>query len=206
MSKYLGPKLKLSRREKTDLFLKSGVKTIENKCKFNKYPGQQSSKKIRISDYGTQLREKQKVKRIYGILESQFHKYYKLSNKLKGNTGSNLLRILERRFDNVVYRMGFSSTRSEARQLISHGIVMINYRIVNIPSYLVSSSNIISIKKSSKKQKRIKKSLKISNKNLKPLWIVVNRINMEGIFIRVPRRNEILENINEHLIVEFYSK
>ncbi|UDG80477.1 30S ribosomal protein S4 [Candidatus Annandia pinicola] len=206
MSKYLGPKLKLSRREKTDLFLKSGIRNIETKCKFSTYPGQHGAKKIRISDYGTQLREKQKLKRIYGILENQFSNYYKLAKKLKGNTGENLLIVIERRLDNIVYRMGLSSTRLEARQLINHNNIMINYNIVNIPSYLVSISDIISIKKNCKIKKKIKKCLEINKIKPKPLWLMINKNYMEGIIIRMPHRKEILEEINEHLIIEFYSK
>lgn len=206
MAKYLGPKLKLSRREKIDLFLKSGIRNIETKCRFNKYPGQHGAKKIRISDYGNQLREKQKVKRIYGILENQFSNYYKLAKRLKGNTGENLLKIIERRLDNVIYRMGLSSTRLESRQLINHNNIMVNYNIVNIPSYLVSISDIISIKKNCKIKKIIKNNLEINKNKLKPLWLLINKNYMEGIIVRMPHRKEISKEINEYLITEFYSK
>jgi len=206
VAKYLGPKLKLSRREGTDLFLKSGIRAIESKCKLEQFPGQHGSKKSRVSDYGMQLREKQKVRRLYGILESQFHNYYKRAVRLKGNTGENLLILLECRLDNVVYRMGFGATRYEARQLVSHKSILVNNNIVNIPSYQVSLRDIISICKKSHKQTRIKAALELSEQREKPSWIEINTSKMEGIFKKVPDRSDLSSEINEHLIIEFYSK
>ena len=159
MARYLGPKLKLSRREGTDLFLKSGVRAIDTKCKIDQAPGQHGARKPRLSDYGGQLREKQKVRRIYGVLERQFRNYYKEAARLKGNTGENLLALLEGRLDNVVYRMGFGATRAEARQLVSHKSVMVNGRVVNIASYQVSPNDVVSIREKAKKQSRVR-----------PLW------------------------------------
>ncbi|BGI51558.1 MAG: 30S ribosomal protein S4 [Buchnera aphidicola (Ceratovacuna japonica)] len=206
MAKYLGPKLRLSRREGTDLFLKSGLRSIDTKCKISSFPGQHGIKKNRISDYGVQFREKQKVKRLYGILEKQFRNYYKKASKIKGNTGENLLILLERRLDNIVYRMGFGSTRSESRQLVNHKSILVNNSIVNIPSYQVNINDVIEIKKSAKKQSRIKASLEISKQYEKFLWVDVNVSNMVGTFKQIPERNDLSSDINEHLIVEFYSK
>lgn len=162
MARYLGPKLKLSRREGTDLFLKSGVRAIDSKCKIDTAPGQHGARKPRLSDYGSQLREKQKVRRIYGILERQFRNYYKEANRLKGNTGENLLVLLEGRLDNVVYRMGFAATRAEARQLVSHKAIVVNGRVVNIPSFQVSINDVVAVREKSKKQARIKASLELA--------------------------------------------
>ncbi|CRK85855.1 30S ribosomal protein S4 [Candidatus Providencia siddallii] len=206
MAKYLGPKLKLSRREGTDLFLKSGICAIDTKCKLDQAPGQHGARKQRLSDYGVQLREKQKVRRIYGILERQFHNYYKQATHLKGNTGENLLVLLEKRLDNVVYRMGFGSTRAEARQMVNHKTVMVNNRTVNIPSYLVSQNDIISIREKSKNQSRIKAALALVEQREKSSWLEVDIAKMEGVFKRIPERSEISADINEHLIVELYSK
>ncbi|XBC37931.1 MAG: 30S ribosomal protein S4 [Buchnera aphidicola (Meitanaphis elongallis)] len=206
MAKYLGPKLKLSRREGTDLFLKSGMRSIDFKCKLEQLPGQHGSKKSRLSDYGIQLREKQKVRRLYGVLESQFRNYYKRAVRLKGNTGDNLLILLESRLDNVIYRMGFGATRSEARQLVSHKSVLVNNNTVNIPSYQVSPGDIIGICEKSKKQVRIKAALELSEQREKPSWIEVNTSHMKGIFKQVPERSDLSSEINEHLIVELYSK
>lgn len=206
MARYLGPKLKLSRREGTDLFLKSGVRAIESKCKIDTAPGQHGARKPRLSDYGSQLREKQKVRRIYGILERQFRNYYKEANRLKGNTGENLLVLLEGRLDNVVYRMGFAATRAEARQLVSHKAVVVNGRVVNIPSFQVSVNDVIAIREKSKKQARIKASLELAEQREKPTWLEVDAAKMEGVFKRVPERSDLSADINEHLIVELYSK
>ncbi len=162
MARYLGPKLKLSRREGTDLFLKSGVRAIDSKCKLEAAPGQHGARKPRLSDYGLQLREKQKVRRIYGVLEKQFRNYYKEAARLKGNTGENLLQLLETRLDNVVYRMGFGATRAEARQLVSHKSIMVNGRVVNIPSFKVSANDVVSIREKSQKQARIKAALEVA--------------------------------------------
>lgn len=207
MGRYLGPKLKLSRREGTDLFLKSGIRAIETKCKIDKAAGQHGSRKLRLSDYGIQLREKQKVRRIYGILEKQFHNYYKKAARLKGNTGDNLLSLLESRLDNVVYRMGFSTTRSEARQLINHKSILVNSRIVNICSYqLIIPNTIVKICEKSKHQSRIKTALEMFSQREKPSWLDVDIKKMEGVFKHTPLRNDLSADINEHLIIEFYSK
>lgn len=206
MARYLGPKLKLSRREGTDLFLKSGVRAIESKCKIDTAPGQHGARKSRLSDYGSQLREKQKVRRIYGILERQFRNYYKEANRLKGNTGENLLVLLEGRLDNVVYRMGFAATRAEARQLVSHKAIVVNGRVVNIPSFQVSVNDVVAVREKSKKQARIKASLELAEQREKPTWLEVDAAKMEGVFKRVPERSDLSADINEHLIVELYSK
>ncbi|AGH39298.1 30S ribosomal protein S4 [Bibersteinia trehalosi USDA-ARS-USMARC-188] len=203
----MGPKLKLSRREGTDLFLKSGVRAIESKCKIDTAPGQHGARKPRLSDYGSQLREKQKVRRIYGILERQFRNYYKEANRLKGNTGENLLVLLEGRLDNVVYRLGFAATRAEARQLVSHKSIVVNGRVVNIPSYQVSVDDVIAVREKSKKQARIKAALELAASNReKPTWLEVDATKMEGVFKRTPERSDLSADINEHLIVELYSK
>ncbi|WP_115955992.1 30S ribosomal protein S4 [Candidatus Purcelliella pentastirinorum] len=206
MAKYLGPKLRISRREGIDLFLKSGLKTIDSKCKINQLPGEHGIKKTRLSDYGIQLREKQKLKRIYGVLEKQFRNYYKKSLRLKGNTGENILRFLERRLDNIVYRMGFGCTRAEARQLVCHKSIIVNNCIVNIPSYNVLINDKIIICDKSKKQLRIKASIEFSEQRELPNWLKVNKNNMEGIVKRIPKRDDLYSDINEHMIVEFYSK
>ena len=206
MARYLGPKLKLSRREGTDLFLKSGVRAIDSKCKIDTAPGQHGARKPRLSDYGSQLREKQKVRRIYGILERQFRNYYKEANRLKGNTGENLLVLLEGRLDNVVYRMGFAATRAEARQLVSHKAIVVNGRVVNIPSFQVSVNDVVAVREKSKKQARIKASLELAEQKEKPTWLEVDAAKMEGVFKRVPERSDLSADINEHLIVELYSK
>lgn len=206
MARYLGPKLKLSRREGTDLFLESGVRAIDSKCKIDTAPGQHGARKPRLSDYGSQLREKQKVRRIYGILERQFRNYYKEANRLKGNTGENLLVLLEGRLDNVVYRMGFAATRAEARQLVSHKAIVVNGRVVNIPSFQVSVNDVVAVREKSKKQARIKASLELAEQREKPTWLEVDSAKMEGVFKRVPERSDLSADINEHLIVELYSK
>ena len=206
MARYLGPKLKLSRREGTDLFLKSGVRAIDSKCKIDTAPGQHGARKPRLSDYGSQLREKQKVRRMYGILERQFRNYYKEANRLKGNTGENLLVLLEGRLDNVVYRTGFAATRAEARQLVSHKAIVVNGRVVNIPSFQVSVDDVIAVREKSKKQARIKASLELAEQKEKPTWLDVDAAKMEGVFKRVPERSDLSADINEHLIVELYSK
>ncbi|VFP79320.1 30S ribosomal protein S4 [Buchnera aphidicola] len=206
MARYLGPKLKLSRRESSDLFLKSGVRSIESKCNIDQFPGQHGSRKLRLSEYAKQLREKQKLRRLYGILERQFHNYYKKASKLKGNTGQNLLFLLEKRLDNIVYRMGFGATRAESRQLISHKSICVNDKIVNIPSFQVSINDRISIFKKSQNQLRIKASLEIMNQREKSSWLDINYKKMEGILLRAIERDDLSSDINEHLIVELYSK
>ncbi|MGL5251449.1 MAG: 30S ribosomal protein S4 [Vibrionaceae bacterium] len=206
MARYLGPKLKLSRREGTDLFLKSGIRAIDTKCKLENAPGVHGARRGRLSDYGVQLREKQKVRRIYGVLEKQFRNYYKEAARLKGNTGENLLQLLEGRLDNVVYRMGFGATRAEARQLVSHKAVLINGKVVNIPSFKVSASDVVSIREKAKKQDRIKAALEVAAQRELPTWIEVDKNKMEGTFKHLPERSELSADINEHLIVELYSK
>ena len=206
MARYIGPKLKLSRREGTDLFLKSGVRAIDSKCKIDTAPGQHGARKPRLSDYGVQLREKQKVRRIYGILEKQFRKYYREPARQKGNTGENLLQLLEGRLDNVVYRMGFGATRAECRQLVSHKAIVVNGRVVNIPSYQVSPEDVITVREKAKKQARIKAALDLSTQREKPTWVEVDADKMEGVYKRLPERSDLSADINEQLIVELYSK
>ncbi|ACQ91753.1 ribosomal protein S4 [Tolumonas auensis DSM 9187] len=206
MARYLGPKLKLSRREGTDLFLKSGVRAIDSKCKIDTAPGQHGARKPRLSDYGVQLREKQKVRRIYGILEKQFRNYYREATRLKGNTGENLLQLLEGRLDNVVYRMGFATTRAEARQLVSHKAIVVNGKVVNIPSSQVSPEDVVTVREKAKKQARIKAALDLAAQREKPTWIEINADKMEGVYKRLPERSDLSADINEQLIVELYSK
>jgi small subunit ribosomal protein S4 len=206
MARYIGPKLKLSRREGTDLFLKSGVRAIDSKCKIDTAPGQHGARKARLSDYGVQLREKQKVRRIYGVLEKQFRNYYRDAARQKGNTGENLLQLLEGRLDNVVYRMGFGATRAESRQLVSHKAIMVNGRVVNIPSFQVSPEDVICVREKAKKQARIKASLEVAGQREKPTWVEVDTAKMEGAFKRLPERSDLSADINEQLIVELYSK
>jgi small subunit ribosomal protein S4 len=206
MARYLGPTLKLSRREGTDLFLKSGVRAIDSKCKLETAPGQHGARKGRLSDYGLQLREKQKVRRIYGVLEKQFRNYYKEAARLKGNTGENLLQLLEQRLDNVVYRMGFASTRAEARQLVSHKSIVVNGQVVNIPSFKVSAEDNVEIREKAKKQARITAAIEIAEQREKPTWVEVDTKKLAGIFKRLPERSDLSAEINEQLIVELYSK
>jgi len=206
MARYLGPKLKLSRREGTDLFLKSGVRAIDSKCKLETAPGQHGARKTRLSEYGVQLREKQKVRRTYGVLEKQFRNYYKDAARTKGNTGENLLTLLETRLDNVVYRMGFGATRAESRQLVSHKSIMVNGSVVNIPSFKVSANDVVSIREKSKKQARIIAALEVASQREKPTWVEVDNTKMEGAFKRLPERSDLSADINEQLIVELYSK
>ncbi|MDP2714072.1 30S ribosomal protein S4 [Rheinheimera sp. YQF-2] len=206
MARYLGPKLKLSRREGTDLFLKSGVRAIDSKCNLTTAPGQHGARRGRLSDYGLQLREKQKVRRMYGVLEKQFRNYYKEAARLKGNTGENLLALLESRLDNVVYRMGLASTRAEARQLVSHKAIMINGQVLNIPSYKVLPEQVVSVREKAKKQARIGAALEVAAQREKPTWIEVDNTKLEGVFKRLPERSDLSADINEQLIVELYSK
>ena len=206
MARYLGPKLKLARREGTDLFLKSGVRPIESKCRIETAPGMHGHRRARASDYGVQLREKQKVRRIYGVLEKQFRNYYKKADRQKGATGENLLRILERRLDNVVYRMGFGCTRAEARQLVSHKSILVNGQVTNIPSYQVEAGDTVSIREKSRNQLRIQGALNHASQRAPVDWVDVNVDRMEGVFKHYPERDELPKEINENLIVELYSK
>jgi small subunit ribosomal protein S4 len=206
MARYIGPKCKLSRREGTDLFLKGRGRSLDTKCKLDKAPGQHGDRRTRLSDYGLQLREKQKLRRIYGVLERQFRNYYKTASRLKGSTGDNLLQLLERRLDNVVYRMGFGATRSEARQLVSHKAIQVNGSTVNIPSYQVKPSDVVSVREKARKQVRIQDSLTLAEQFGFPGWIDVDTKKMEGVFKSVPERSDLPAEINESLVVELYSK
>jgi len=206
MARYLGPKLKLSRREGTDLFLKSGIRPLDSKCKADVVPGQHGARRTRLSDYAIQLREKQKVRRLYGVLEKQFRNYYKTADRQKGATGENLLRLLESRLDNVVYRMGFGSTRAESRQLVSHKAILVNAKPVNIASYQVADEDVVAVREKSKSQLRIQASLQLSAQRSAVEWVAVDGDKMEGVFKRPPDRGELPSEINESLIVELYSK
>ncbi len=206
MARYTGPTCKLSRREKTDLFLKSGIKPLDSKCRADVIPGQHGARRGRVTDYGIQLREKQKVRRLYGVLEKQFRNYYKKADRKKGATGENLLRLLESRLDNVVYRMGFGSTRAESRQLVSHKAILVNGRSVNIASYQVQPEDVISVTEKGKNQLRIKSALELAAQRAAVDWVEVSADKMEGVFKRLPDRDELAMEINENLIVELYSK
>ena len=206
MARYIGPKCKLSRREGTDLFLKSGVRALDSKCKAETKPGVHGAGRGRLSDYGLQLREKQKVRRLYGILEKQFRSYYKEAARRKGATGENLLQLLESRVDNVVYRMGFGSTRAESRQLVSHKAILVNGQSVNIPSYQVKDGDIVAIREKSKSQDRIKIALELAGQRADCGWVDVNAAKLEGTFKATPERSDLPAEINENLIVELYSK
>jgi len=207
VARYLGPKAKLSRREGTDLFLKSARRSIGDKAKFDSKPGQHGrTSGARTSDYGIQLREKQKVKRMYGVLERQFRRYFAEADRRRGNTGANLLFLLECRLDNVVYRMGFGSTRAEARQLVSHKAITVNGASVNIPSYMVKAGDVIALREKSKKQNRVVEALQLAAQVGMPAWVEVNAEKAEGVFKSVPDRDQFAADINESMIVELYSR
>lgn len=206
MARYIGPKCKLSRREGTDLFLKSRARSFDSKCKSEKAPGQHSDRRTRLSDYGLQLREKQKLRRIYGVLEKQFRNYFKAAARTKGSTGENLLKLLEGRLDNVVYRMGFGVTRSECRQLVSHKAITVNGQVVNIASYQVKGSDVVAIREKAKKQVRIQDSLTLAEQLGFPDWVEVDTKKMEGVLKSIPERSDLPAEINESLVVELYSK
>ena len=207
MARYLGPKCKLSRREGTDLFLKSSVRSLESKCKRETPPGGSAAQRRgRLSDYGLQLREKQKLRRMYGVLERQFRNYYKKAAQLKGSTGENLLKLLEGRLDNVVYRMGFAATRAEARQLVSHKGIAVNDQVVNIPSFQVRAGDMIAVREKAKKQQRIQAAMQIAQQVGIPEWVEVDEKKLSGVLKTLPDRDEILPDINENLVVELYSK
>ena len=207
MARYIGPKAKLSRREGTDLFLKSARRPLADKCKLDSKPGQHGrTSGARTSDYGNQLREKQKVKRMYGILERQFRRYFAEADRRKGNTGETLLSLLESRLDNVVYRMGFGSTRSEARQLVSHKAIVVNGDVVNIPSMQVKPGDIVAIHEKAKKQTRVQEALTLAQQIGPASWVSVDATKLEGTFKKVPDRDELSSEINESLIVELYSR
>jgi len=207
VARYTGPKAKLSRREGTDLFLKSARRGLDSKCKLDSKPGQHGrTSGARTSDFGKQLREKQKVKRMYGVLERQFRRYYAEAVRRRGNTGENLLQLLESRLDNVVYRMGFGSTRAEARQLVSHKAVLVNGKAINIPSLQVKPSDVVSVREKSKAQARIVDSLNLAEQVGFPSWVSVDKAKMEGVFKAMPDRGDFASDINESLIVELYSR
>ena len=207
MARYIGPKAKLARREGTDLFLKSARRSIADKAKFDSKPGQHGrTSGQRTSDYGLQLREKQKVKRMYGVLEKQFRRYFAEADRRRGNTGANLLSLLESRLDNVVYRMGFGSTRAEARQLVSHKAITVNGQSVNIPSYMVKEGDVIALREKSKKQARVVEALQLASQVGFPAWVEVSQDKAEGTFKKAPDRDEFGADINESLIVELYSR
>ncbi len=207
MARYTGPKAKLSRREGTDLFLKSSRRSLDSKCKLDSKPGQHGRiSGARTSDFGLQLREKQKVKRIYGVLEKQFRRYFEEAERRRGNTGENLLKLLESRLDNVVYRMGYATTRAEARQLVSHKAVTVNGQVLNIPSALVRPSDVVAIREKARKQARIQDALTLADQSGMPTWVSVDKNKMEGVFKAVPDRADLYSDINESLIVELYSR
>ena len=206
MARYLGPKCKLSRREGTDLFLKSGVRPLDSKCKADVPPGGHGQRRPRQTDYGLQLREKQKLRRMYGVLERQFRNYYKAAAGRKGSTGEVLLQMLESRLDNVVYRMGFASTRGEARQLISHKAIEVNGQVTNIPSAQLKAGDTVAVREKARKQARISAAMEIAAQMGRSEWVEVDEKNMSGVFKAIPDRDEILPDINENLVVELYSK
>lgn len=206
MARYLGPKCKLMRREGTDLYLKSRARSVDSKCNMEKMPGQTTERRRRLSDYGVQLREKQKVRRLYGVLERQFRNYYAAADRQKGPTGENLLQLLEQRLDNVVYRMGFGATRSEARQLVSHKAVEVNGKCVSVASFHVSPEDVVSVREKSKKQTRIASAISMAEQYGFPEWVEVDSKGFSGTFKRAPERADLPAEINEQLIVELYSK
>ena len=206
MARYLGPTCKLSRREGTDLFLKSGDRALDTKCKTETAPGQHGLRRGRLSDYGVQLREKQKVRRTYGVLEKQFRNYYKAAARGRGATGENLLQLLESRLDNVVYRMGFGSTRAESRQLVAHSAILVNGKKLNIASYQVKAGDVIAVRERAKSQLRIQSAMSLAAQRGATEWIEVDANKLEGTFKRVPDRIDLSPEINENLIVELYSK
>ena len=207
MARYTGPTCKLARREGTDLFLKSGVKPLESKCKLSVPPGGvKGERRQRLSDYGTQLREKQKLRRMYGVLERQFGNYYEAAARRSGATGENLLKLLECRLDNVVYRMGFAATRAEARQLVSHKAIQVNSRPVTIASYQVKAGDTVEVREKSRKQLRVQSAIGIAQQVGLPEWVEVNDKEFRGVFKSAPSRDDVLPDINENLVVELYSK
>lgn len=206
MAKYLGPKCRLARREKTDLGLKSGIRDIETKCKFDRTPGQHWQRRGRVTDYATQLRMKQMIRRYYGVLEKKFRLYYQEAERIKGSTGENLLKLLESRLDNVVYRMGFAVTRAEARQLVSHKSIMVNGHIVNIASYNVKPGDVVSVREKSKKQLRIKAALELSQQREPTDWVEVNTNEFSGVYKTMPDMDQLPPEFKVSYVVELYSK
>lgn len=206
MARYTGPTCRLSRREGTDLLLKSRARALDSKCHLDKRPGQHGDRRARLSDYGIQLREKQKLRRLYGVMERQFRNYYRVASQRRGSTGENLLQLLERRLDNVVYRMGFAVTRAEARQLVNHRAVEVNGVTVDIPSYAVKPSDTVAIRQRARKQVRVQEALAVAEQYGFPEWVDVNTKEMAGVFRTVPERSELAQDVNEQLVVELYSK
>ena len=206
MARYTGPRCKLMRREGIDLSLVSSRKSADAKCKLASAPGQHGAKTNKLSDYGVQLREKQKIRRMYGVLERQFRKYFAEADRRKGSTGENLLKILEARLDNVAYRMGFGSTRAEARQLVSHKAITVNGQLVNIPSFQVKAGDVVAISEKAKKQVRIQEAVSLAEQGGFPAWVEVNSKKLEGTYKSAPERSELSSDVNEQLVVEFYSK
>jgi small subunit ribosomal protein S4 len=207
MARHTGAKLKLSRREGTDLFLKSARRTLDSKCKADSKPGQHGRMSgSRQSDYGTQLREKQKVKRMYGVLERQFRRYFAEAERRRGNTGTNLITLLESRLDNVVYRMGFGSTRAEARQLVSHCAIEVNGKVVNISSVLLEAGDQISVREAARKQTRVQDALQLAGQSGFPAWVDVDTTKMTGKLKALPDRGDVAQDVNESLVVELYSR
>lgn len=206
MARYTGPTCKLARREGTDLSLKSRARSLDTKCNLEKVPGQSGDRRRRVSDYGLQLREKQKVRRIYGVMEKQFRTYYRKAASTKGATGENLLQLLERRLDNVVFRMGFGATRAEARQLVSHKAILVNGKTANVASYLVNETDQIEVREKARKQVRVQSAMALAEQYGFPDWIEVDSNAFKGVFKRVPERVDLPADINESLIVELYSK
>jgi small subunit ribosomal protein S4 len=207
MARYTGPKLKLSRREGTDLFLKSARRALDTKCKADSKPGQHGRiSGARNSDFATQLREKQKVKRMYGVLERQFRRYFAEADRIKGNTGENLIGLLESRLDNVVYRMGFGSTRAEARQLVSHCAITVNGKTVNVPSFIVKPGDVVAVREKSRKQLRINDAMQLAQQSGLPSWVEVDPAKLEGKFKQIPDRGDVAQDVNESLVVELYSR
>lgn len=207
MARYIGPKCKLSRREGTDLFLKSARRSLDSKCKLESRPGQHGrTSGARTSDFGLQLREKQKLKRMYGVLEKQFRKYYVEADRRRGNTGETLIQLLESRLDNVVYRMGFGSTRAEARQLVNHRAIEVNGHTADIASMLIKAGDVVAVREKAKSQSRIKESLELATSNGLPQWVEVDASKLSGVFKQVPDRADVAHDINESLVVELYSR
>jgi small subunit ribosomal protein S4 len=207
VARYIGPKCKLARREGTDLFLKSARRSLDSKCKLDTKPGQHGVKSgMRQSDFGNQLREKQKLRRMYGLMERQFRRYFAEAQRRKGSTGTNLLQLLESRLDNVVYRMGLGSTRAEARQLVTHCSIMVNGKSLNVPSAVLKAGDVVTVTEKSKGQLRIQDALQLAEKVGFPLWVEVDAKKMTGTFKGAPDRSEFAQDINESLVVELYSK
>jgi small subunit ribosomal protein S4 len=206
MAKYKGSTCKLARREGRDLFLKSGVRALTSKCNLEVPPGQHGQRRSRLSEFGTQMRQKQVLKRMYGVSERQFRNYYKKAAKKKGSTGEILLQFLESRLDNVVYRAGFASTRAEARQLVSHKAIAVNAETVNIPSFVLAAGDVVEVREKAKSQDRIQASLELSEQRVSSEWLDIDKKIMKVIYKSIPERSELPSDINEHLVVELYSK